>query len=225
MQLHSDFSERVVVDSNGLPWAPSPEKGVARRMLERDGGEVARATSIVRYSPGSWFPAHEHGGGEEFLVLEGLFADEYGNYPAGTYVRNPIGSSHAPFTEEGCTLLVKLRQMQEPAEPRLVIDTAAGEWTPLSETGRQWQQLYRNHRNGEAVCLARLHPGAPARDDHHPGGEELFVLEGTVEDEHGSYPAGTWIRWPVGSHHTPFSTQGCVLWVKHGHLKQFSRRI
>ncbi len=194
-------------------------------MLERDGGEVARATSIVRYAPNSSFSAHEHGGGEEFLVLAGLFSDEYGNYPAGTYVRNPIGSSHAPFTEEGCTLLVKLRQMQEPAEPRLVIDTAAGEWTPLSETGRQWQQLYRRSRNGEAVCLARLHPGAAPREDRHPGGEEVFVLEGAVDDEHGSYPAGTWIRWLVDSHHTPFSTQGCVLWVKRGHLKQISRRI
>ena len=214
MQVNSDFSERVVVDSNGLVWTPSPTEGVERRMLERDGGEVARATSIVRYSPDSSFPAHEHGAGEEFLVLQGVFADEDGAYPAGTYVRNPIGSSHTPFTKEGCTIFVKLRQMTDPAEARLVIDTSAGEWSPLSKDRRQFQQLYRNQVNGESVYMARMHPGAAPVGENHPFGKELFVVEGTLDDEQGSYPAGTWIRWPMGSRHIPSSTQGCLLWVK-----------
>ena len=224
MKVNSDFSERVVVDTNGLVWTPSPTEGVERRMLERDGGEEARATSIVRYSPRSTFPVHVHGGGEEFLVLQGVFADEHGTYPAGTYVRNPIGSSHTPFTKEGCTILVKLRQMTEPAEPRLVIDTSVGEWTPLSNDGRQFQQLYRNQVNGESVYLARMHPGAPPLGEHHPVGKELFVLAGTMDDEQGSYPAGTWMRWPMDSRHNPSSTQGCLLWVKHGHLTHVSPR-
>lgn len=100
MKLHADLSQRVVVESESLDWVDSPMVGVQRRMLERDGEEVARATSIVRYAPDSHFSAHTHGGGEEFLVLEGIFSDEYGDYPAGTYIRNPVGSTHTPFSKE-----------------------------------------------------------------------------------------------------------------------------
>jgi anti-sigma factor ChrR (cupin superfamily) len=108
--INADFDRRVVIDTGAQPWITSPEPGVERRPLDRVGGEVARATSLVRYAPGSSFSAHEHGGGEEFLVLEGVFDDEHGRYPAGTYVRNPPGSRHRPFTDDGCVLFVKLRQ-------------------------------------------------------------------------------------------------------------------
>ena len=68
MEINADFSQRVVVHAAQLPWVPSPMAGVERRMLDRIGDEVARATSIVRYAPGSQFSPHTHGGGEEFLV-------------------------------------------------------------------------------------------------------------------------------------------------------------
>src|SRR5690606_19921646 len=108
MNLNSDFRLRVVQHAADAPWAPSPLPGVTRRMLDRVGDEVARATSIVRYAAGSHFDAHGHPGGEEILVLEGVFSDEHGDYPAGTYLRNPPGSRHTPFSREGCTLFVKL---------------------------------------------------------------------------------------------------------------------
>jgi anti-sigma factor ChrR (cupin superfamily) len=109
-RVNAEFDRRVVIDTTGEPWVPSPEAGVERRMLDRVGGEVARATSLVRYGPGARFAEHAHGGGEEFLVLEGVFSDERGDYPAGTYVRNPPGSRHRPFSRGGCTLFVKLHQ-------------------------------------------------------------------------------------------------------------------
>ena len=89
MNLNSDFGARAAVHAARLDWAPSPILGVERRTLDRIGDEVARATSIVRYAPRSRFAPHAHGGGEEFLVLDGVFQDEHGDYPAGTYVRNP----------------------------------------------------------------------------------------------------------------------------------------
>src|ERR1700745_2169833 len=110
-RINADFSERVVIATGDLPWIPSPQAGVERRMLDRIGGEVARATSLVRYAAASSFPAHEHALGEEFLVLSGVFSDEHGDYPAGTYVRNPPHSWHTPRTAPGCTIFVKLRQM------------------------------------------------------------------------------------------------------------------
>src|SRR6516164_2585646 len=81
MNINADFSKRVAVHAARLPWVPSPMKGVDRRMLDRVGDEVARATSIVRYAPHSHFSPHTHGGGEEFLVLEGVFQDEHGDFP------------------------------------------------------------------------------------------------------------------------------------------------
>ncbi len=123
MKIHADLTERAVVDSATLDWVPSPMAGVERRMLERDGEEVARATSLVRYAPGSSFSAHTHDMGEEFLVLDGVFSDESGDYPKGMYVRNPPGSSHVPSSEPGAVILVKLRQMQADDEAFVRINT------------------------------------------------------------------------------------------------------
>ena len=111
MNINDDFSQRVVIDHDDLPWIASPESGVERRMLERQGDEVAKATSIVRYNPGSKFQTHTHAYGEEILVLDGVFSDEAGDYPAGTYIMNPPGSSHAPYSKNGCILFVKLRHL------------------------------------------------------------------------------------------------------------------
>jgi anti-sigma factor ChrR (cupin superfamily) len=203
MHLHADRRQRVVLSSEALDWLDSPVAGVQRRMLERDGGEVARATSIVRYAPGSAFSAHTHGGGEEFLVLTGTFSDEQGDYPAGTYVRNPVGSSHRPFSQEGCTIWVKLWQMHPDDQQRVVIETAQASWLPGLVPGLAVLPLHTY--GSESVALVRWAPGTEFQRHSHLGGEEIFVLDGTFEDELGSYPRGTWLRNPAGSQHTPFS--------------------
>lgn len=110
MRLNADLDQPVLVHAARLDWVPSPAAGVDRRMLYREGPEVARATSIVRYAPSSAFPEHVHSGGEEVLVLEGTLQDEHGDYPAGSYVRNPPGTAHSPAAAEGCTILVRLWQ-------------------------------------------------------------------------------------------------------------------
>ncbi|MEG3436863.1 cupin domain-containing protein [Pannus brasiliensis CCIBt3594] len=216
MKLHADFSQRVVVSSEELPWIDSPLVGVRRRMLERDGEEVARATSIVRYEANSHFSAHTHGGGEEFFVLEGVFSDENGDYPAGTYIRNPVGSTHSPFSREGCTILVKLWQMSPDDRQRVSIDTTRALWVPGLVEGLEVLPLHAYKT--ENIALVRWESGTYFQSHGHPGGEEIFVLEGVFEDEFGSYPKGTWIRNPAGSRHTPFSREGCLIYVKTGHL-------
>lgn len=186
MDLHADFDQRVMLDTTALPWAPSPMAGVDRRMLDRRGGEVARATSIVRYAPGSHFDRHIHGGGEEILVLEGTFSDERGDYPAGTYLRNPVGTSHAPFSEPGCTILVKLHQMHPADQQQLVIDTRSSAWVPGLVAGLEVMPL---HAFGSEHCaLVRWAPGTLFQPHSHPGGEEILVLEGVFQDDQGTYP-------------------------------------
>ena len=216
MELNADLTQRAVLNTIAQAWLPSPMPGVERRMLDRCGGEVARATSIVRYEPRSRFERHSHGGGEEILVLEGTFSDEQGNFPAGTYLRNPVGSSHAPFSEVGCTILVKLQQMHPSDQQRLVFDTNSSTWLPGLVPGLSVMPLHGF--GSEHVALVRWAPGTHFHPHGHPGGEEILVLEGVFQDEHGSYPAGSWLRNPPGSAHRPWSEAGCTIWVKTGHL-------
>ena len=166
MLLNADMSRRVVIDTEEAPWMDSPLPGVQRRMLERDGDEVARATSIVRYAPGSRFAEHTHGLGEEFLVLEGVFSDEHGNYPAGSYVRNPPGSRHRPRSGGGCTLFVKLRQMDPDDRCSVRIDTAGASWSQGTEEGLLVMPLHSTER--ESVSLVKLEPGTRLGRHDHP---------------------------------------------------------
>ena len=130
MLLNEDLSKRTLVNAGSLDWVPSPTQGVDRRMLFRLGAEKARATSIVRYAPGSLFPRHAHSGGEEFLVLDGVFQDETGDFPVGTYVRNPPGSSHAPGSADGCTIFVRLWQFAADDRERVVCRPGEGQVLP-----------------------------------------------------------------------------------------------
>ncbi len=218
MQLHTDYSLRVVVRPEDVAWSASPEPGVDRRRLERDGDEVARATSIVRYAPGSRFAAHTHGGGEEILVLEGVFSDEHGDYPAGTYLRNPIGTRHTPFSEPGTTLLVKLRQFDAADTTTLRLNTQS---IPAQAGAAAGVTVYPLHQHGsEIVRLLRFAPGASTTVSVGSGGEEILVLEGQLSDPFGDYPAGTWLRNPAGGVYTRYTAQGCLLYTKVGHLPQ-----
>ncbi len=220
--VNADFTQRIVLATDDMPWIPSPQAGVERRMLDRIGGEVARATSLVRYTPASTFPAHEHALGEEFLVLNGVFSDEHGDYPVGTYVRNPPQSRHTPRTGPGCTILVKLRQMKPSDERRVVIDTTKAAWKPGDTSGHQHLPLHHAVDSGESVALERLEPGARPVEAACPGGEEIFLLSGGLQDEYGTYGAGTWIRNPAGFRRSLRSADGATYWVKRGHLRPTS---
>ena len=184
-------------------------------MLERQGDEVAKATSIVRYKPGSQFHTHQHELGEEIFVLSGTFSDENGDYHAGTYIMNPPGSSHAPFSESGCTLFVKLRHLGPDQVVREVIDTTTAPWYQGMVGGLNVMPLMQQ---GSGSTLVRWAPQTYFNPHRHYGGEEIFVVDGVFEDEHGSYPAGSWIRSPHMSMHKPFSKEGCIIFVKTGHL-------
>ncbi len=217
MNLNDDFSKRVVATQNHAVWTPSPLPGVERRMLDRVGDEVARATSVVRYAANSAFDAHEHAGGEEILVLEGIFSDETGDFPAGSYMRNPPGSSHTPFSREGCTLFVKLRQFAPDDLQTVRINTQTTAWRQGLVPGLSVMPLHSH--NGVDTALVRWAPNTQFNRHVHVGGEEIFVLNGLFCDEGGQYPEGTWLRNPRMSQHTPYTgPEGALIYVKVGHL-------
>ena len=213
--INMDFTERVVIETASRDWVSSPMAGVWRKPLAREEAERGHATSIVRYEPGARFSPHDHPKGEEILVLEGVFSDETGDYTAGTYFRNPEGFRHAPFSEKGCVILVKLHQFQADDTEHVVIDTNSAEFRP----GQGNLQVLPLHQHGsEQVALVRWPAGERFQEHSHFGGEEIYVISGELKDEQGSYPAGTWIRSPHLSRHHPYTDVDTLIWVKVGHL-------
>lgn len=217
--INADFEQRVVIQPTDYQWVASPMPGVKRMMLDRVGDEVARATSIVHYEPNSTFSSHTHGGGEEFLVLEGVFSDEHHNYPKGSYVRNPIGTSHTPtIGKEGATIFVKLHQFEPDDTEQKIIDTQNSPWHQGLVDGLTVMPLHEH--KAEHVALVKWAAHTQFDLHKHWGGEEIFVLEGTFYDEYGSYPKGTWLRSPHMSQHKPFTKEdGALIYVKVGHLQ------
>jgi anti-sigma factor ChrR (cupin superfamily) len=216
MKIRADFAQHVAVRPGDEAWVASPQPGVDRLMLDRIGEEIARATSLVRFAPGSFFPFHEHGGGEEIFVLDGVFEDEHGSYPAGTYLRDPTGTSHTPFTREGCTLFVKLWQFAPGDTTRKVVDTRRG-GTPHGAI--EGLEILPLHVFGAvSVAIEKLAPGFAGSRRLHASGEELLVVEGTLVLGSEPFPKGSWLRNPGGSEWEIASEHGCRLLVTTGHL-------
>ncbi|MGB6390643.1 MAG: cupin domain-containing protein [Methyloceanibacter sp.] len=219
MKLNADFSQRAAVHAASLPWTASPMAGVDRRMLDRIGDEVARATSIVRYAPGSSFSSHVHTGGEEFFVLDGVFQDEHGDFPAGCYIRNPPQSRHTPGSAPGCTIFVKLWQFDLDDRTQVRIDTSKMPYVQLRDRANvEMMPLFRDAH--EDVRLERWAPGA-AIFLPVPGGAEFLLLAGTFEEAGEQFVPQSWLRLPAGATlNAVAGAEGCVVWAKSGHLSQ-----
>lgn len=210
-----DFEKYCVINTHEQSWIASPKAGVWRKPLAREDVEQGHATSIVRYDAGAKFSQHAHPKGEEIFVLEGIFSDETGNYPAGSYLRNPEGFVHAPFSQMGCTILVKLHQFKAGDIEQVLIDTKSTAWS----AGQGNLQVMPLHSfEGESTALVFWPAGEKFVLHRHVGGEEIYVIEGEFIDEHGRYPAGTWIRSPHMSTHHPYVERDTLILVKVGHL-------
>jgi anti-sigma factor ChrR (cupin superfamily) len=213
--LNMNFEQQVIIDTNRMQWQESPAKGVWRKPLARAEKERGHATSVVKYDAGSQFSEHAHPKGEEIFVLEGVFSDQTGDYPKGTYIRNPEGFSHSPFSKDCCVLFVKLYQFQADDSEQVRIDTKQTPWLQ----GQGNLQVMPLHSFGtESTALVFWPAGEKFVPHTHMGGEEIFVLQGEFIDEHGRYPAGTWIRSPHLSRHHPYVEQDTIILVKVGHI-------
>jgi anti-sigma factor ChrR (cupin superfamily) len=217
MRVNADFDRRVVLQADEIAWQASPSPGVSRRLLDRIGGEVARATSIVRFDPGSRFAAHAHGGGEEFLVLEGVFQDESGDFPVGCYVRNPPTTEHTPASGPGCVIFVKLWQFDPEDRTQVRVDiNRIGAVEDARRPGVAVTPLFRDVV--EDVRIERLAPEAVTRYLAE-GGAELLVLEGSATESGDALGRHAWVRVPPGGTvDLSAGAEGAVVWVKTGHL-------
>lgn len=219
MEINANFDAPVTVHTKDLVWQASPMAGVDRLMLDRVGAEVARATSIVRYAKGSAFAEHTHSGGEEFVVLDGVFQDEYGDYPAGTYVRNPVGTHHIPRSDPGCTIFVKLWQFDPNDQEQLAIDLDAAPMVAVAnQPGVRRADLAI--RDYERVSLEQWDSSTEI-ELSEAGGIEILILEGELDHLGDVYGQHDWLRWPAGeSLILKAGSSGARLWVKRGHLNE-----
>jgi anti-sigma factor ChrR (cupin superfamily) len=216
MRLNDDFTARALVRFAENDWVASPMPGVERKMLDRIGDEVARATTIVRFAPGSAFSAHTHDGGEEYLVLEGTFQDEDGDFPVGSYVRNPPTTSHTPAAMEGATILVKLHQFDPADRTQVQIDSNAVDW---AQDGEGVSRLALHDDARETVMMERWAPGTTRRIEAS-GGLELLVIDGALTQGGDTLTRWDWLRLPVGSSFEAVAGEaGAQVWIKIGHLR------
>lgn len=222
MKIHADLTQRAAVHAAQLPWQASPIAGVERRMLHRVGDEVAQASSLVRYAPGSQFSAHTHTGGEEFLVLEGVFQDEHGDYPAGSYIRNPPGTHHTPGSKPGTTIFVKLWQFEPQDRTRINahIDRLA-RVADAQRPGVQVSPLFKDAR--EDVRLEQWAAHSQIALDLPEGGEFL-LLEGDFTEGGEPFAPQSWLRLPPGSRlQAETGAKGAKVWAKLSHLTQLAQ--
>ena len=218
--INADFSKAAVVHTAAMDWQPSPSPTVWRKRLDLTGAkEASRVTSVVRYDADSHFREHPHPDGEEILVLDGVFSDEHGDYPAGTFLLNPEGFAHAPFSQRGCVMFVKLRQYPGLGRRQIKVRMADLAWRPGGSPAVTVATLYQEAGYPESIELVRLAPGGDEAPFGDPTGEEIFVLEGAMTDGQTSYQAGTWGRFPAGHRHRLRSADGCVFYRKSGHLR------
>ena len=215
IMLNTDLSKRVFIQTNEMVWTDSPAAGVSRKLLAREEEERGHATSIVRYERGADFNRHDHPFGEEIFVLSGVFSDERGDYPAGNYIRNPPGSSHTPFSVDGCILFVKLHQFSEMDTDQFVIDTNNTSWSQ----GMGGIRVIPLHSfEEERVALVKWPAKGVFSQHRHIGGEELLVISGSFKDEFGEYPTGSWVRNPNPNGSKLYTEMETVILIKTGHL-------
>ncbi len=217
LAINGDLAVRVAVDTASMKWSPSPSGTVWRKRVHLVGPvESGQVTSIVRYEPRSTFHVHDHPDGEEILVLDGVFSDEHGDWSAGTYLLNPEGFRHAPFSREGCVLFVKLRQFPGRTREHVARRTEALAWQPTARAGVSVRPLYAQVGFADSMRLERWARGARLGRVEYANGAELFLVEGSFTDECGSFAQGSWLRLPVGAAHSPSTTDGCIVYIKEG---------
>ena len=219
LQQTSTESGSVIVRSSMLEWLPGARTGVIRRELERGAMASDNVTSIVRFGPGVGFPRHLHHVGEEIFVLDGVFSDESGHFSAGAYLRNPAGTSHGPYSKDGCTILIKLLPGEPRGEMSVIVNAAQLDWIESGARGISGKVLLRDGKT--TVTLERLVAGSryPASARHD--GEELFLIEGAAQSAlFGDLRVGDWIRNPADVAADITTGSSAIFWVKRRHSHQ-----
>ena len=211
MDLNTDHSQRVVVDATAVL------QGQGAVTLESQGqGDRAQITVVAHPSGEAW--AHTGEQLCELLVLQGALLISEDSFGPQSYVRLLPGQALDLKTQTGCVLYENRRDWTETEEGSFALAGDRMDWRQGMVSGLKVTSLHEGLTKHTA--LVRWAPDTRFNPHTHVGGEEILVLAGVFRDEHGAYPAGTWIRSPHLSHHRPFTeAEGATILVKVGHLQ------
>ena len=211
MNLHSDHSLRIVVDATDLYSGQAGDRPLEKRAVPTDSRITLRS-----------FEAGEsmtHDGAKllEILVVRGQLSLNGEALGPASYVRLSPGVSVTFTSTEASMVYLNERTPTEPEKDSFAIRGDKLDWRQGMVPGLKVTSLHQGLTKHTA--LVRWAPETRFNPHTHVGGEEILVLEGVFRDEHGSYPAGTWIRSPHMSNHRPFTgPEGATILVKVGHL-------
>ena len=217
MDVNADFSKRVMLHSDKIEWEKSPMAGVDRRRLDRIDNEADRVTTIVRYAPESHFSPHVHTGGEEFIVLEGIFEDDYGNWPTGSYIRNPPTSKHQPGSKDGCVIFVKLAQFNP--DDRTFVHADIAKLGSVEDRNREGVKVSPLFKDANEEVRVEYWDANTEVTLNTEGGAELLVLQGGFAEGDDDLRQHSWLRLPDGYQiNAVTGVNGAQVWIKTGHL-------
>jgi hypothetical protein len=213
-EVNVDFNIPVSVETKLIDWQMSSINGNNKKYFERFERTKYYITVLIQFPAGRTFRKFGHEGGMELLVLSGVFSDSDGDYGAGSYVRNPAGTYHQPFTSNGCTVLLKLGRFQPMDRKRVVIDTmnSAHRWLPVADPGVS--RLALHHFSEEDIYLYRIRSECWITFKHENHGLELFICNGSISVKGDLYVPGDWLRYPVGSKVKVSAVGDVCLYVK-----------
>lgn len=194
-----------------MAWQDCQQAGVSRRVLHVEPDAGGCYSMLYRLAPGAQLPSARQGDGQEVLVLAGSWETAQGRLEFGGYALQPAAQTQAGHCTEACTLLVRRGATVGAAQSPVQIAFDAQPWLPGAG-----KLLVKPLSEGTAFVFW---PAMERFQAHkHWGGEEIYVLSGQFEDEHGKYPAGTWMQSPHLSAHHPFVVEETLIFVKTGHL-------
>lgn len=102
-QFEADDSVTLRLDTNRNGWLAGEDE-IEIMPLHEHGFETV---VLEKWPAGAKSRPHIHFGGEEIFIVSGQLFDEFGEYPTGTWVRNPHDSEHSPYVAEEALLWVK----------------------------------------------------------------------------------------------------------------------
>jgi hypothetical protein len=211
MDLHADHSLRIVVDATDLYAGQPGERPLEQRIVPAESRISLRSLAAGE----TW--SHDGSKLLEVLVVRGLVKLNGEDLGPASYARLAPGVSATFTATEASMVYLNERTRSEPETDSYALRGADLDWSQGMVPGLKVTSLHQGLTKHTA--LVRWAPETRFNPHTHVGGEEILVLEGVFRDEHGSYPAGTWIRSPHMSNHRPFTgPEGATILVKVGHL-------
>jgi anti-sigma factor ChrR (cupin superfamily) len=220
-EVNADCTKLVIVPPDKMIWESTGVNGVSQMVLERiNHSNLGRETALLRLDPGSELPPEVQDARLELFVVEGSFSDGHAEYGPRTFVMNPVGTTYKASSKDGCVLYVKRLKGFSSDVERVATDIETADWEPFGHRVAEVVHFYRDAARNVTARVGRVFPNAQVMEHDHPGGEEVLILDGVFKDQFGDGTPGTWLRYPIGLAHAPYTgDEGALIYIRDGDVR------